>query len=159
MFTKGFDNYACVGDTIECDADGFRIVARIEYDHDAGPPDTMQDGFWPSLDPKDAGYIGPRTKRTLQRHMDHARRVMDAWRNDEWFYCGVVLSISRNGIELDRYAASLWGIECNWPRRNGSCDNGYLLTVANELLGEALDCACAKLAQLCGRDWIRLTGK
>ena len=57
-----------------------------------------------------------------------------AWFNDEWFYCGIMLSVSYKGIVLDSNAASLWGIEANYP---GS-DNKYLTEIANELLPEAL---------------------
>jgi hypothetical protein len=67
------------------------------------------------------------------------------WCDDEWHYIGIVLSASRNGIALDDCAASLWGIECNYP---GS-DNAYLSEVAAELLPEALTVARAALASLC----------
>lgn len=70
---------------------------------------------------------------------------MQAWREDEWFYCGIVLTVSRAGIILDDHAASLWGIEANYP----DSDNAYLTDVANELLPEALDAARAALATLC----------
>jgi len=38
---------------------------------------------------------------------------MAAWKNDEWYYCGVILSVAIDGIVLDDHAASLWGIEAN----------------------------------------------
>jgi len=62
-----------------------------------------------------------------------AERVMAAWRNDEWFYCGVILSVTIDGLTLDRFAASLWGIE----------------EVANELLPEAIAEAKAERARQC----------
>ncbi|MEP4992246.1 MAG: hypothetical protein ABJV68_31810, partial [Paracoccaceae bacterium] len=73
-----------------------------------------------------------------------AEAVMEAWRKGEWFYCGIVLSVERDGIELDHHAASLWGVECNYP----GTDNCYLTTVANELLSEALDAGRAAAARL-----------
>ena len=57
---------------------------------------------------------------------------------------GIVLSVSLEGVTLDDHAASLWGVEANYP---GS-DNAYLTEVANELLPEALDVARAVLARL-----------
>ena len=70
---------------------------------------------------------------------------MEAWRKDEWFYCGIVLSVSREDVVLDSHAASLWGIEANYP----DSDNSYLNTVANELLPEALDAGRAAIQRLC----------
>ena len=70
---------------------------------------------------------------------------MEAWRNDEWFYCGVVISVRFDGIEIDDHASSLWGIEANYP----DSDNAYLAEVANELLPEAIDAAKAERARLC----------
>ena len=72
---------------------------------------------------------------------------MEAWRGDEWFYCGIVLSVAFEGVTLDTHAASLWGIEANYP----DSDNAYLTDVANELLPEALDAGRAVLAKLTSR--------
>jgi len=70
---------------------------------------------------------------------------MAAWKNDEWYYCGVILSVALEGITLDRFAASLWGIEANYP----DSDNAYLTEVANELLPEAIAEAKAERARQC----------
>jgi hypothetical protein len=70
---------------------------------------------------------------------------MEAWRKDEWFYCGIVLSVSLEGVILGDHAASLWGIEANYP----DSDNAYLSEVANDLLAEAIDAAKAERARLC----------
>ncbi len=72
-------------------------------------------------------------------------QALKGWCADEWRYIGIVVSVARKGVVLDSHAASLWGIELNYP---GS-DNEYLAEVANELLGEALDVARATLAKLC----------
>ena len=69
---------------------------------------------------------------------------MEAWRKGDWFYCGIVLSVTLEGVTLDAHVASLWGVEANYP---GS-DNTYLTEVADELLPEALDTARAVLARL-----------
>lgn len=102
-----FDNYACVGDTIKWQKDGFDLCALIEYDEGTKPTDY--DCYSPIK--------------------------IKQWRNDEWFFCGIVLSVSKNGIEILEHAASLWGIDCNYNARS----NSYLSTVAKELESEALE--------------------
>ena len=72
-------------------------------------------------------------------------KVLRAWVQDEWWYVGVSLKVSRNGVTLAKHAASLWGIECNYP----DSDNSYLTEVANELLSEALDNGREALAAVC----------
>jgi len=111
-----FNSYACQGDTINWTAEGFDFVARLEYDNDSNPEDVD------CYSPED-----------VQR-----------WKNDEWFYVGVVLSVSRNGVELSDHAASLWGIDCNF----NNTSNAYLAEVAQELQGEALEVARAELARM-----------
>lgn len=147
MFEKNFDDYVCEGDTIETWEGEFYIVAKIIRDDCCDAPDQRQDGFWPSLDPKDAGWIGDKPRAEFDRQHKRATEIMDAWKNDEWFYCGVVLSVSKNEVMLDDHAASLWGIECNYPKNPdekrpdmpGSFPNYYLREVANELLPEAIE--------------------
>jgi len=146
-FTEKFDSFVCEGDAIACDAGGFEIAARIVRDDCPDAPDKRQDGFWPSQYIGDAGFIGPgpNWRQRLAEAQSKSEAIMAAWRNEEWFYCGVVLSVSREGVTLADHAASLWGVEANYP---GS-DNSYLAEVANELLPEALDAARAALARLC----------
>lgn len=69
-------------------------------------------------------------------------QTLKAWCSDEWDYCGVVVTVSRAGVELA--TDSLWGIERNYPRS----DNAYLAEVAEELAESALDAARAKLEEL-----------
>jgi len=131
-FTQKFDIFACEGDSIECEREGFTVIARIESDNsyridhdDTHNPDQSVTGC------DDA----------QQAKLLEARQ---AWFDDEWFYCGIVISVSRNGVELDDHAASLWGIECNYPGN----DNSYLQTVANELLEEAIEDAKGQRARI-----------
>lgn len=141
-----FHAFVCVGDTVTTDTDGYTLTATIYRDDCGDRPDQRSDGFWPSLDPKAAGYIGPKSQRTLQRRMATAQAVMTAWKNDEWFYCGVVVTVEREGVPLvGRYQHALWGIEANYP---GS-DNSYLSEVADELADEALQAAVEKVDALC----------
>ena len=146
-FARGFDRYVCFGDTIETEYDGFTIVARIEHDADHGIDDT--DCF--SEDRNGGMYSeGP----AGDKEYANAMAARAAWLRDEWHYCGVVLSVSRDGVTLDAHAASLWGIDCNFPRELAGRDdpNGYLVEVANELLPEALEAGRVRLASLTDSD-------
>jgi len=125
MFTTQFDSYACAGDTIETSVDGFDVTARIEYDQDY----RIDDDDCHNPDQDVTGCDDEQQAKLIE--------AREAYFRDEWTYCGVVLSVSRNGVELDDHAASLWGIEMNYP---GS-DNSYLTDVANQLLNEAIESA------------------
>jgi len=57
-FSQKFDSYVCLGDKITCAVDGYTVTARITRDETPDAPDQRQDGFWPSLYPDDAGFIG-----------------------------------------------------------------------------------------------------
>ena len=146
-FTQKFDDYVCIGDSITCTVDGYTVTARIAHDETPDAPDERQDGFWPSLYPNDAGFIGAGNgwRDRLATAQAKAEAVMKAWKNDEWFYCGVILSAAIDGLELTDHVASLWGIEANYP----DSDNAYLTEVANELLSEALEAAKAERARQC----------
>jgi hypothetical protein len=111
-----FPAYACEGDRIEWTREGFDLCARLVYDTDTKPTD------FECYDTAD----------------------VERWRADEWFYVGVVLSVSRNGVELSDHAASLWGIDCNFS----DTSNAYLSEVAQELEAEALDTARAEVARI-----------
>jgi hypothetical protein len=111
-----FDKYACTGDTITWKAEGFDLTATLEQDHDTKPTD------YDCYDTED-----------VQR-----------WRDDEWFYVGVVLSVSLNGVELSDHAASLWGVDCNF----NDTSNAYLAEVAQELEAEALNTARTEAARI-----------
>lgn len=132
QFTKPFGAYVCEGDSIRCEANGFTVTARIVRD----PDSRIDDDDSHNPDQSVTGCDDEQQKTLLANRK--------AWENDEWFYCGVVLSVERNGITLDKRAASLWAIEANYP---GS-DNAYLLDVANELLPEALERAEEALEEM-----------
>ena len=143
MFTENFKTFAYEGDTISCDVGKFHVVATIYWDDNQVKPDECDDGFWPSRDPKAAGYVNP---DKFDAEMKRAEQVMAAWKNDEWFFCGVAVQVFCNDIALTgKYHHALWGIECNYP----DSDNSYLQVVANEFLDEALDDAKTKIASLC----------
>jgi hypothetical protein len=131
-FTEQFDTYAIAGDHISVEASGFTITATIIYDQDA----RIDDDDTHNTDPSVTGCNKKQQKRLLA-----ARK---AWFNDEWFYCGIVLEVSKGDVTFCEHAASLWGIECNYP----GTDNSYLTEVANELLPEAIEAAEIALAKM-----------
>jgi hypothetical protein len=125
-FKKGdpmkFSDYACIGDSITLERDGFTIVARIEHDSDS------------HIDDDDCHNVDQAVTGCDEMQQAKLLEARNAWFADEWRYCGIVLSVAKNGIMLDDRAASLWRVECNYP---GS-DNSYLTAIANELLDEAV---------------------
>jgi len=145
-FSERFATFVCAGDTITCEVDGFIIMAAIVQDDCPDAPDQRNDGFWPSLYKDAPGFIGPGNgfRERFAKAQAEAEAVIEAWRKGDWFYCGIVLSVTLEGVTLDTHAASLWGVEANYP----GLDNVYLTEVASDLLPEALDAARAVLARL-----------
>ena len=72
---------------------------------------------------------------TIDDYGCYDENTIQSWEDDEWQYYGLVLSVSKNGILLDDHAASLWGIEGNFP----SSDNSYFSEVFDDLEKEALE--------------------
>jgi hypothetical protein len=145
-FTDEFQKFVCEGDTIACEADGFEIIARLVRDDCGDAPDQRSDGFWPSLYIGNPGFIGPGNgfrQRFAEAHAK-AEAVMEGWRTGDWFYCGIVLSVSCGGVVLESHAASLWGIEANYP----DADNAFLTEVAIDLLPQAVAAARETLARI-----------
>lgn len=159
-FSKGFNSYVCTGDAISCSLRKWTFTARIVDDEHMGPPWEEHDGHGPVSEwttrAKRPGERVLNTDGSSRRYYDFQEAVkiakrdgwgpgtpaeaaekdfeaMRSWCNDEWRWVGVVISVSYNGVKLTDHAASLWGIEANYP---GS-DNSYLLEITNELLDEA----------------------
>jgi hypothetical protein len=146
MFTKGFGDgggYVCAGDTIGTEEGPFTVTARIVHDESA----HIYDDDMHHEDPTSATFDG-----APAGEYERTQEARAAWFRDEWFYCGIVLSVDVDGIVLDDHAASLWGIEANYPPRDPKApyDNSYLTEVANDLLPEAIDAARERLARLVG---------
>jgi len=103
-FSREFDKFVCVGDSISADVGVARVVARL----------------WDDID-------------TLPSHSDcYEPADVARWKNGDWIYVGVVLSVWVDDVCICRHAASLWGVDANFGG-----DNSYLTEVANELLEEA----------------------
>lgn len=143
-FAETFNAYICDGDAITWRHGQWLAAAKVLRDAGSGPPDQEDEGFWPSLDPSDPGYIGPKSKSTL-------RRRMAAWQRDEWWWCGVEVTLYRLNPGVDPAGrwdeedlsevdqGSLWCIGCNYPTfRKRDRPNAYLDTVADDLLREVL---------------------
>lgn len=124
-FKEKFDKYVCEHDSISVRIGQFLFTATIERDLDSHIDDD--DCFNP-----DRSVTGCSIAQNRQLRKDR-----EAWFNDEWFFCGIVISASTNGILIDDHLASLWGIEVNL--RADSSD--YLQKCANELLGESIPLA------------------
>lgn len=146
-FRTRFSDFVCEGDSLACEVAGFEISARVERDDCTDAPDQRQDGFWPSLYKDAPGFIGPgpNHRKRFADAQAKAEAVMKAWREGQWFYCGIVLSVALESVTLDANAASLWGIEANYP---GS-DNADLTEVAQGLMPEALDAGRVIAQRLC----------
>lgn len=114
--TPIFNSYAMAGDFIEWEAEGYTIKATLHED----------------------------TCTHVSDSECYSREDIRRWLKDEWFHVGVVLSVSYNGVKLEDHAASLWGIECNFP--GGT--NAYLSECALDMQEEALDQAKIKHKQM-----------
>jgi hypothetical protein len=110
-----FDSYVCPNDSIAWSAEGFDFVAIVEHDSDT-----------------DCDMCDCYTPEDVER-----------WKNDEWWFGGVVVSVWRNGHLIEDHAASLWGIECNFGE-----DNDYLSEVAQQLQAEALQVAKTRALEI-----------
>jgi hypothetical protein len=88
---------------------------EIKQDDYQESPDANDDGFWPSRDKNDAGYVFPENFDSEQAKAE--KRMLD-WQRGEWFYCGVIakcellIPIGSNSFRVMTLESSgLWGIE------------------------------------------------
>jgi hypothetical protein len=123
-----------------------------EYDESAGRPDEMQDGFWPSLDPNAAGYIGwplpgaaPGNREAEFKHQqEFATERMAAWEAGDWHYMGlrcraiIHIPIGHGSFRvLTVESAGLWGIESD-------CGDDY----ARKIFGDEKETLLSELRTL-----------
>ena len=136
-FSDEFANYACIGDTITAEVDGFDVTARIEFDQNYG----IDDDDCHSTDQSVCGCNDEQFAGLLK-----ARK---AWFNDEWQYVGLVLSVAKNGVTLDDHAASLWGMELNYPVRLLRRSSGHCPRIrGHNWLDEAIEAGKATIERL-----------
>lgn len=107
------------------------------YRDDHNPrPDKAQDGFWPSEDPNDPGYV----TENLAEHMAEAQEIYNDHKARRWWYVGVAVQMFKGNTPLtDQYDHALWGIE--------SYCTDYIDEVARELATEAVPMAQRALAR------------
>ena len=92
---------------------------RLEADDDCSDrPDERDDGFWPSTDPKAAGYVGPDNVARYDELHSAAEERMEDWKQGNWRYIGIVArahvsipigSGSFRTVTID--SMGCWGIE------------------------------------------------
>lgn len=119
MSAELFSTYVLPGDSIEIEEGNYIFTVRLEQDYDTSPND----------------------------YDCYERRDIERWYNNEWFYGGLIVSVTYNDIPLDDHAASLWGIECNFVDGN----NDHLNDIALELVDEAREQAPQLLEELRSR--------
>lgn len=118
------------GELILCD-DGRQ---KRFYDFAEACRIALRDGW--NAAPYDVPEETPRQRAAKAARADYDR--LRGWCEDQWNWCGVVVTASRAGVELG--TASLWGIE--------SDAGSYLVETANELAVEALAEAAAKVREI-----------
>lgn len=133
-FRQDFAPFACPGDSISCTVDGIDYVARLVFDSETKPMDYDVPGW--CFYSKAPGRQGARN-----------RKLIEAWKRDDWCYCGVVIAARKGDVELSDHAAALWGVEVNMPSRARN-PNRHIRNVANSLLDEAVEHARAQLGRL-----------
>jgi hypothetical protein len=110
---KEFENYVMTGDRASRKYfEGWELVAWLAEDEVSTPED------FDCYEPED----------------------IELWKQGEWKYMGMVIAVYKNGVLLDEHAASLWGIDCNFPvPGNPSGTSEYLSEVFDDLEQEALE--------------------
>lgn len=86
--------YVCPGDTIKYSHGGYDFVVEIATDSYSQPSDS-------------------------ECYSDEDIRK---WKNDQWFYVGIVFTVYKNGIQISDNLSSLWGIEANFGENNNGLD-------------------------------------
>lgn len=101
---------------------GDRRGAKRYYDFSEAVRIAKRDGW--DAPPCGEGTKGQRAARAAEADFNRLRD----WCEGDWEYVGVVVSVYRDGEEIETHAASLWGIESD-------CTD-YLREVAGELFDE-----------------------
>ncbi len=125
MFTKKFDDYVIIGDSISCVVGQYTVKARVELNLGTNPIEFGERG-------ENTHYMNVDDPE----HGEENARIIDAWHRDEWFYGELVLEVihTESSVVLDSHAASMCELEFNFP----DSDNSYVTGIANELLDDAV---------------------
>lgn len=164
MFKNDFGKHrVCVGDTIKCVVNGTTYIARVCQDLWEPRPEPYErnEAFWPSLDPKNPGYVGENPSLPFSKQMLRARFAMRMYRGRLWQYVGIDVAGYRCGIRLTReFSHTLWDVEMNYPLWKDAStevnefhlDHQGLVDVANELLHQCQKEAEEKLGCIVAGD-------
>ena len=93
----------------------------VKPDYDSSPPDIMSDGYWPSKDPSDPGYIGENPKVSYAEQFAAAKRRLRAYDRGEWWYVGVkaratiAIKWSHGTTTYRLDSPGVWGVESDCP--------------------------------------------
>ncbi len=89
---------------------------------DNTPPDQRDDGFWPSLDRNEVGFIGDGvTLEEFAKQEAAANKRMEGFEQGYWNWCGVraVATIyhkcNRTITQYSVESAGVWGVESDAP--------------------------------------------
>jgi len=121
-------------------APGERVLVRDRrsarfYDFAAAVRTAKAEGW--DAPPFGEGTPGQRAARAAEADFKHLR----AWCNDEWYYIGVAVTVSRDGVDLTgKYDHAIWGTE--------STAADHVNELAADLVEDALDAARAQIARL-----------
>jgi hypothetical protein len=140
---KRHDGHGPVSDWRPCDSKraGELVLSQDGrscrfYDF-AGAVEIAKRDEWGGGSPPEGATKGQIAEAAARADFENLR----AWCADEWFWCGVAVTVSKAGVQLTgQYDNALWGIE--------NTAGAYLAEVAEELASEALPAARAKLAEL-----------
>ena len=120
--------------------EGFTARVTIHRDDHNPRPDKTQDGFWPSEDPKDPGFIGHNPFKPFAEQMAGAQEVYDDHKAGKWWYVGVAVQLFKGKTPMTGpFDFALWGIE--------SWEVSYIKETMVELAHEALPAAHRALAR------------
>jgi hypothetical protein len=75
------------------------ITYTIRLEWTGFSPLDNDDGFWPSNDPEDPGYVLP---QHYEQACQQARQRYTAWSNDEWYFADVHIDATMT-VKLDLY--------------------------------------------------------
>lgn len=142
-------------DVLEAYAGPYKFVARLEHDDDTRPEWDEPPRRYRSSDvptpytPHRHQYPDtPEGEMNYLRACAQSLHAFIGWYNDDWTHYGVVISAyywnadDEDWVELDDHAASLWGIEFDYPDEYGKPQpNTYMTEVANNLADEAYHAA------------------
>jgi hypothetical protein len=130
-FNEKFNSYVCVDDSINAELNGIEYTATIHFDDHS----HINDDDYHNTDQNVTGCDDEQQKKLLAARQE--------WFDGHWFYCGIIVSASKGGIDLGVHE-SLWGIEADYM----DSDNSHLNQIANELLEQAIEQVPDKLADI-----------